>query len=112
MQREAGPQVVSPLYLHQIQHQHQLPPHAKKRGNPWGPATEPPSSENTAAAASTAAAAAGNWNPRMWDWDSRAFTARPSSDAPPAAAVAEARVAPVTESRWRRSHIVRRSNTS
>ena len=81
MQREAGPQVASPLYLHQIQHQHQLPPHAKKRGNPWGPATEPPSWENTAAAASTAAAAAGNWNPRMWDWDSRAFTARPSSDA-------------------------------
>uniref|UniRef100_A0ACD5ZSH6 Uncharacterized protein n=1 Tax=Avena sativa TaxID=4498 RepID=A0ACD5ZSH6_AVESA len=80
MQREAGPQVASPHYLHQIQ---QLPPHAaaaaKKRGNPW-PAMEP--SDNTAAAAASAAAAAGgNWNPRMWEWDSRAFTAKPSSDA-------------------------------
>lgn len=79
MQREAGPQVASPLYLRQIQ---QLPPHAappKKRGNPW-PATEP--SDNAAAtAAGAAAAAGGNWNPRMWDWDSRAFTAKPSSDA-------------------------------
>jgi hypothetical protein len=26
-------------------------------------------------------AAAGNWNPRLWDWDSRALTARPSADA-------------------------------
>jgi hypothetical protein len=23
----------------------------------------------------------GNWNPRLWDWDSRALTARPSADA-------------------------------
>ncbi|CAM0911996.1 unnamed protein product [Alopecurus aequalis] len=80
MQREAGPQVASPLYLHQIQQQ--LPPHAaaaKKRGNPW-PATEP--SENTAAVGAAAGAGGGgNWNPRMWDWDSRAFTAKPSSDA-------------------------------
>lgn len=77
MQREVGPQVASPLYLHQIQ---PLPPHAagaaKKRGNPW-PAVEPP--ENAAMGAG--AAAGGNWNPSMWDWDSRAFTAKPSSDA-------------------------------
>jgi hypothetical protein len=26
-------------------------------------------------------AAAGNWNPRLWDWDRRALTARPSADA-------------------------------
>jgi hypothetical protein len=71
--------VASPLYLHQIQ---QLPPHAaaaaKKRGNPW-PAVEP--SENHTPVAAGVAADGGNWNPRMWDWDSRAFTARPSSDA-------------------------------
>ena len=77
MQREVGPQVASPLYLHQIQ---PLPPHAaaaaRKRGSPW-PAVEPP--ENAPIGAG--AAAGGNWNPSMWDWDSRAFTARPSSDA-------------------------------
>nr|BAK05287.1 predicted protein [Hordeum vulgare subsp. vulgare] len=77
MQREVGPQVASPLYLHQIQ---PLPPHAaaaaRKRGTPW-PAADPP--ENAAMGAG--AAAGGNWNPSMWDWDSRAFTARPSSDA-------------------------------
>jgi hypothetical protein len=27
-----------------------------------------------------AGAGAGDWNPRMWDWDSRSLTARPSSD--------------------------------
>jgi hypothetical protein len=54
MQREVGPQVQP------------MPPHAaaavKKRGPPWP-------------------AAAGNWNPRLWDWDRRALTARPSADA-------------------------------
>lgn len=64
-----------PLFLHQIQ---QLPPHAaaaKKRGHPW-PAVAPAKQ-----AVPEAAAGAGNWNPRMWDWDSRSLTARPSSDA-------------------------------
>jgi hypothetical protein len=81
MQREAGPQVATPLYLHQIQ---QRPPHAapspNKRANPWPAATDP---SHTTALPTAAGAAAGeaNWNPRMWDWDSRAFTARPSSDA-------------------------------
>jgi hypothetical protein len=59
------------MFLHQIQ---PLPPHAtaaKKRGNPW-PA---------AAVAAAEAKGGGNWNPRMWDWDSRALTAKPSSDA-------------------------------
>ncbi|XP_024316742.1 squamosa promoter-binding-like protein 15 isoform X2 [Brachypodium distachyon] len=48
MQREVGPQVASPLYLH---HQIQpLPPHAvaaapKKRGNPWPAFTARPSSD-------------------------------------------------------------------
>ncbi|XP_066353829.1 squamosa promoter-binding-like protein 15 [Miscanthus floridulus] len=72
MQREVGPQVAPPLFLHQIQ---PMPPHAaaaKKRGHPW-PAG--------GAAVAHAEAAAGNWNPRLWDWDSRALTARPSSDA-------------------------------
>lgn len=70
MQREVGPQVAPPLFFNQIQ---PLPPHAaaaKKRGNPWP------------AAAAAAEAAGGNWNPRMWDWDSRALTARPASDGP------------------------------
>jgi hypothetical protein len=70
MQREVGPQVAPPLFMHQIQ---QLPPHAaapKKRGHPW-----------PAPAAAAAASGEGNWNPKMWDWDSRALTARPSSDA-------------------------------
>uniref|UniRef100_A0A0E0LWU6 SBP-type domain-containing protein n=1 Tax=Oryza punctata TaxID=4537 RepID=A0A0E0LWU6_ORYPU len=69
MQREVGPQVAPPMFLHQIQ---PLPPHAtaaKKRGNPWP------------AAAAAEAAGGANWNPRMWDWDSRALTAKPSSDA-------------------------------
>ncbi|KAK3122138.1 hypothetical protein QOZ80_8BG0665580 [Eleusine coracana subsp. coracana] len=75
MQREVGPQVAPPLFLHQIQ---QLPPHAaaaKKRGLPW-PAVAP-----AKASVPEAGAGAGNWNPRMWDWDSRSLTARPSSDA-------------------------------
>jgi hypothetical protein len=72
MQREVGPQVAPPLFIH---HQIQpMPPHAaaavKKRGQPC-----------PAAAAAPAEAAAGNWNPRLWDWDSRALTARPSADA-------------------------------
>ncbi|KAL5220789.1 hypothetical protein ABZP36_025502 [Zizania latifolia] len=69
MQREAGPQVAPPMFMHQIQ---PLPSHAtaaKKRGHPWQ------------AAAAAEAAGGGNWNPRMWDWDSRTLTARPSSDA-------------------------------
>ena len=73
MQREVGPQVAPPLFLHQIQ---PMPPHAaaaKKRGHPWPAAA--------GAAVAPAEAAAGNWNPRLWDWDSRALTARPSSDA-------------------------------
>jgi hypothetical protein len=75
MQREVGPQVAPPLFLHQIQ---QLSPHAaaaKKRGHPW-PAV--PSAKPVVVA--DAGAGAGNWNPRMWDWDSRSLTARPSSD--------------------------------
>ncbi|XP_047085812.1 squamosa promoter-binding-like protein 15 [Lolium rigidum] len=77
MQREAGPQVATPLYLHQIQ---QRPPHAapKKRANPWPAAIDPP---HTTALPTAAGAGEGNWNPRMWDWDSRNFTARPSPDA-------------------------------
>nr|CAB3483467.1 unnamed protein product [Digitaria exilis] len=73
MQREVGPQVAPPLFLHQIQ---PLPPHAaaaKKRAHPW------PAAVSTAKAA--AAPGDGNWNPKMWDWDSRSLTARPSSDA-------------------------------
>jgi hypothetical protein len=76
MQREVGPQVAPPLFLHQIR---QLPLHAaaaKKRGNPW-PAVPPAK----AAVVADAGAGAGNWNPMMWDWDSRSLTARPSSDA-------------------------------
>ncbi|KAL6661791.1 hypothetical protein ACP70R_001175 [Stipagrostis hirtigluma subsp. patula] len=77
MQREVGPQVAPPLFLHQIQ---PLPPHAaaaKKRGHPWpaGAAVAP------ARVAAEAGAGGGNWNPRMWDWDSRALSAKPSSDA-------------------------------
>jgi hypothetical protein len=53
-----------------------MPPHAaaaaKKRGHPWPAA---------GAAVAPTEAASGNWNPRLWDWDSRALTARPSSDA-------------------------------
>ncbi|CAO2211474.1 unnamed protein product [Urochloa humidicola] len=68
MQGEVGPQVAPPLFLHQIQ---PLPPHAaaaaKKRGHPWP--------------AAPAAAGEANWNPKMWDWDSRTLTARPASDA-------------------------------
>lgn len=63
-----------PLFLHQIQ---PLPPHAaaaKKRAHPW------PAAVSTAKAA-TAVPGDGNWNPKMWDWDSRSLTARPSSDA-------------------------------
>jgi hypothetical protein len=41
-----------------------------RRDQPW-----------PAAAAAHVEAAAGNWNPRLWDWDSRALTARPSADA-------------------------------
>ncbi|KAL6858946.1 hypothetical protein ACP4OV_017948 [Aristida adscensionis] len=77
MQREVGPQVAPPLFLHQIQ---PLPPHAaaaKKRGHPW-PAAAAVAPSRPAA---EAAAAGGSWNPRMWDWDSRALTATPSSDA-------------------------------
>ncbi|KAG8087937.1 hypothetical protein GUJ93_ZPchr0010g10912 [Zizania palustris] len=58
------------MFVHQIQ---PLPPHAaaaKKRGHSWQAAT-----------AAAKAAGGENWNPRMWDWDSRTLTARPSSDA-------------------------------
>ncbi|KAJ1269147.1 hypothetical protein BS78_07G188200 [Paspalum vaginatum] len=72
MQREVGPQVAPPLFVHQIQ---PLPPHAaaaKKRGHQWPAA---------GAGAAQGEAGGGNWNPRMWEWDSRALTARPAPDA-------------------------------
>nr|AQQ11820.1 squamosa-promoter binding protein-like protein [Bambusa multiplex] len=79
MQREVGPQVAPPLFMHQIQ---QLPPYAaaaKKRGHPWTAGAAVAPSAKTAAEAG--GGGGGNWNPRMWDWDSRALTAKPSSDA-------------------------------
>ncbi|XP_072977182.1 squamosa promoter-binding-like protein 15 [Typha angustifolia] len=80
MEGEVGAQVASPVFFHQPlpgQFQDAASVLAKKRGLPW----LNPGFDQQRMMGSNPSNPTGNWNPKMWDWDSMRFLARPSPDA-------------------------------
>ncbi|XP_039113819.1 squamosa promoter-binding-like protein 15 [Dioscorea cayenensis subsp. rotundata] len=93
MEREVGAQVAPPMFIHQpLAGRFHEPPVPKKRDLPWQNPSYlhnqlPPSALNPNS----------NWNPRMWDWDSVSFSAKPSETLSLGTANPPAKVAPEPE---------------
>uniref|UniRef100_A0A6V7QX44 Uncharacterized protein n=1 Tax=Ananas comosus var. bracteatus TaxID=296719 RepID=A0A6V7QX44_ANACO len=82
MEGEVGPQVAAPppIFFHQpLPGQFHDP---KKRGFPWQFHHPQPQQQQQQRAppSNNSSNPTGNWNPKLWDWDSSSFAAKPSSD--------------------------------
>ncbi|XP_020268251.1 squamosa promoter-binding-like protein 15 isoform X2 [Asparagus officinalis] len=82
MEGDVGAQVAPPIFLHQPHpiRFHDGPIHAKKRDFPWQNPNN--SSYQQQQINQWIPNPNTNWNPRLWDWDSSKFTAKPSQNAP------------------------------
>ncbi|XP_042379380.1 squamosa promoter-binding-like protein 15 isoform X1 [Zingiber officinale] len=82
MEGEVGAQVASPIFFHHhhqdIHDAHLL---AKKRDLPWKKHIFQHIQSQESQQVSSLSNSSGNWNPKMWDWDSVRFTATPAPDA-------------------------------
>ncbi|XP_017699940.2 squamosa promoter-binding-like protein 15 [Phoenix dactylifera] len=92
MEGQVGAQVAPPLFFHQpLPDQfHEAAPLGKKRDFPWqAPAFHHGQQQHQQQQQRLMGASllpnnnhpSGSWNPKMWDWDSLNFTAKPSADA-------------------------------
>ncbi|CAL9120952.1 unnamed protein product [Musa textilis] len=90
MGRQVGEQVVPPVFFHHHRalpgrfHEALLP--SKKRDFPWKnnpsfPHNQQHESQQQRLMGASLPNHGGNWNPKMWDWDSVRFTAKPLADA-------------------------------
>ncbi|MQM20362.1 hypothetical protein Taro_053380 [Colocasia esculenta] len=86
MEGEVGAQVASPIFLHQglAGRFHEMPPLARKRDLPWHSANfhinQHSQKNQQPLIGSGYSNLHSSWNPKLWQWDSPAFVAKPSSD--------------------------------
>ncbi|CAL9103161.1 unnamed protein product [Musa acuminata var. zebrina] len=89
MEGEVGAQVAPPIFFHHRQALpgpfHETPLLLKKRDFPWknNPSFQHNQQQDSRQRLMGASLPdpSGNWNPKMWDWDSERFVAKPSSAA-------------------------------
>ncbi|KAJ0964997.1 hypothetical protein J5N97_026135 [Dioscorea zingiberensis] len=75
MEREVGAQVAPPIFIHQpLAGRFHEPLMAKKRNLPW----QNPSFHQNPQRPMVPGDPNPNWNPKMWEWDSVSFSAKPS----------------------------------